>query len=70
MVTNYFLFMVKWPLFKTRPVSSPTFFLLAMHLLPNQEDGLQAPPVSQKNILYTLYVIYTGPILIWCLTCI
>ena len=59
MVTNYFLFMVKWPLFKTGPVSSPTFFLLAMHLLPNQEDGLQAPYVSQKNTLTSLYTLFT-----------
>ena len=59
MVTNYFLFMVKWPLFKTGPVSSPTFFLLAMHLLPNQEDELQARPVSQKNTPTSLYTLFT-----------
>ena len=59
MVTNYFLFMVKWPLFKTRPVSSSTFFLLAMHLLPNQEDGLQARPVRQKNTPTSLYTLFT-----------
>ena len=59
MVTNYFLFMVKWPLFKTGPVSSPTFFLLAIHLLPNQDDGLQAPPVSQKNTPTSLYTLFT-----------
>ena len=51
--------MVKWPLFKTGPVSSPTFFLLAMHLLPNQEDGLQAGPVSQKNTPTSLYTLFT-----------
>jgi len=49
MVTNYFLFMVKWPLFKTG----------SMHLLPNQEDGLHALPVNQKNTPTSLYTLFT-----------